>query len=75
MDFHPMVMDIYGDLGEGFLRGAQQISNFLTAKSGTSPSVEKAKLLSRLTFLVVQYVATCINRRRLQAPPLIQNPE
>ena len=69
IDLHAMVMDIYGLVGEGSHRGIQQFANFLASKTGTSPSAEKAKLLTRLTSLVLKYVATCINRRGLQAPP------
>ena len=65
IDLHPMVMDVYGCVGEGFDIGAQRVANFIAIKKGSSPSVEKHRLLTRLSSLVLQYVAVSVNRRKL----------
>ena len=62
-----MVIDTYGCIGDGFDKGARPIANFLSLKNGTSPLTEKQNLLTRLTCLVVKYVAVCVNRRLVQS--------
>ena len=69
MELHPMVIDIYGRIGEGFEKGAQRIASFMAGKKGTSPLTEKINLLTTLTSLVVQCVAISINRRKLSDWP------
>ena len=67
MELYPMVIDTYGCIGDGFDKGAQRIANFLALKNGTSPLTEKQNLLTRLTCLVVKYVAVCVNSRLVQS--------
>lgn len=53
MKLNPMVMDIYGAIGDGLQTGVRPIFSFMAPKRGTSPVEEHSNLLSRLFCLVV----------------------
>lgn len=62
---HTHAHTLYGSIGSGMQHGLQPVFDFIAAKSGTSPFMERDRLYTKLCLHVLQLTPLAINRRKL----------